>query len=292
MSSEIKAGIKAGMDSEMTAGTGKSGISEKFAELKARGEGALISYVMAGDPSLDATREIVAALSRGGTDIIELGLPFSDPVADGPTIQAAGQRALAAGMDTERFFKLVEGLDTGIARIPLVCMTYYNLVFKYGIEKFVAGSAKAGISGLIIPDLPVEEASELRESCERHGLDLIFLIAPTTPGERVRKVLERSSGFVYLVSRLGVTGTSSKVSGATKELLDRVETDIPKAVGFGVSNGSQAAEIRKAGADGVIVGSAFIKIIESGKNVNERLETLARELKTGILEAGKSGMKI
>ena len=289
---EMEAGIKDGIGSEMKAGTGKSGISEKFAELKARGEGALISYVMAGDPSPDATREIVAALARGGTDIIELGLPFSDPVADGPTIQAAGQRALAAGMDTERFFKLVEGLDTGIVRIPFVCMTYYNLVFRYGIEKFVEGSAKAGISGLIIPDLPVEEASELRESCERHGLDLIFLIAPTTTGARVRKVLDRSSGFVYLVSRLGVTGTSSKVSGATKELLDRVETDIPKAVGFGVSNGSQAAEIRKAGADGVIVGSAFIKIIESGKNVNERLETLARELKTGILEAGESGKKI
>ncbi|WP_440957070.1 tryptophan synthase subunit alpha [Methanosarcina sp. Mfa9] len=272
----------------MTARTGKPGISEKFAELKARGEGALVSYVMAGDPSPEATREIVAALARGGTDIIELGLPFSDPVADGPTIQAAGQRALAAGMDTERFFELVEELGSEISGIPFVCMTYYNLVFRYGIEKFVAGSAKAGISGLIIPDLPVEEASELRESCERHGLDLIFLIAPTTTGERVRKVLERSSGFVYLVSRLGVTGTSSEVSGATKELLARVETDIPKAVGFGVSNGNQAAEIRKAGADGVIVGSAFVKIIESGNNVNERLETLARELKNGILEADKS----
>jgi tryptophan synthase alpha chain len=289
MSSDMEAGLRSGIGAGVKAETRISGISDKFAELKGRGEGALISYVMAGDPSPDATRDIVAALARGGTDIIELGLPFSDPVADGPTIQAAGQRALAAGMDTEHFFELVEGLDTGIVRIPLVCMTYFNLVFRYGIEKFVIGSAKAGISGLIIPDLPVEEASELRESCEKHGLDLIFLIAPTTPGERVKKVLDRSSGFVYLVSRLGVTGTSSKVSGTTKELLARVETDIPKAVGFGVSNGSQAAEIRKAGADGVIVGSAFIKIIESGKNVNERLEALAKELKNGILEASKSG---
>ncbi len=289
MSSKMEAGLRSGIGAGVKAETRISGISEKFAELKGRGEGALISYVMAGDPSPEATRDIVSALARGGTDIIELGLPFSDPVADGPTIQAAGQRALAAGMDTEHFFELVEGLDTGIVRIPLVCMTYFNLVFRYGIEKFVTGSAKAGLSGLIIPDLPVEEASELRESCEKHGLDLIFLIAPTTPGERVKKVLDRSSGFVYLVSRLGVTGTSSKVSGTTKELLARVETDIPKAVGFGVSNGSQAAEIRKAGADGVIVGSAFIKIIESGKNVNERLEALAKELKNGILEASRKG---
>ncbi len=287
MKTDQSSGMKAETGSEITAGTGKPGISEKFAVLKGRGEGALISYVMAGDPSPGASREIVAALARGGADIIELGLPFSDPVADGPTIQAAGQRALAAGMDTERFFEFVEELGSEISGVPLVCMTYYNLVFRYGIEKFVAASAKAGISGLIIPDLPVEEASELRESCERHGLDLIFLIAPTTTGERVRKVLERSSGFVYLVSRLGVTGTSSEVSGTTKELLARVETDIPKAVGFGVSNGSQAAEIRKAGADGVIVGSAFVKIIESGNNVNERLETLARELKNGIREAGR-----
>jgi len=289
MSSEMEAGLRSGIEAGAKVESRKSDISEKFAELKGRGEGALISYVMAGDPSPEATGDIVAALARGGTDIIELGLPFSDPVADGLTIQAAGQRALAAGMDTERFFELVGGLDTGIAQIPFVCMTYFNLVFRYGIEKFVACSAKTGISGLIIPDLPVEEASELRESCEKHGLDLIFLIAPTTPGERVKKVLDRSSGFVYLVSRLGVTGTSSKVSGTTKELLARVETDIPKAVGFGVSNGSQAAEIRKAGADGVIVGSAFIKIIESGKNVNERLEALARELKNGILEASRKG---
>lgn len=284
MEAEMEADMKAGMGSGIASGSGKSRISKKFAELRGRGEGGLISYVMAGDPSPEATGEIVTALARGGADIIELGLPFSDPVADGPTIQAAGQRALAADMDTERFFELVRALDT---EVPLVCMTYFNLIFRYGIAKFAAASAKAGISGLIIPDLPVEEASELRESCERHELDLIFLIAPTTTGERVRKVLNRSSGFVYLVSRLGVTGTSSEVSGTTKELLDRVETNIPKAVGFGVSNGSQAAEIRKAGADGVIVGSAFIKIIESGKNVNERLETLARELKTGILEAGR-----
>jgi tryptophan synthase alpha chain len=257
-------------------------ISEKFGELRERKEGALICYVMAGDPSAEATGEIVKALADGGADIIELGFPFSDPVADGPTIQAAGQRALAVGMDTQRYFELVKALEV---RVPLVCMTYYNPVFRYGVEKFVERAADAGISGLIIPDIPVEEAADLKNSCEKHGLDLIFLVAPTTTGKRVRKILESSSGFLYLVSRLGVTGTREDVSSSTKELLSRVETGLPKAVGFGISTGKQAAEVRNAGADAVIVGSAFVRIIEDGTEVNEKLEALARELKSGILKA-------
>ncbi len=257
-------------------------ISEKFGELRERKEGALICYIMAGDPSAKATGEIVKALVTGGADIIELGFPFSDPVADGPTIQAAGQRALAAGMDTQRYFELVKALDV---RIPLVCMTYYNPVFRYGVEKFVEGAAEAGISGLIIPDIPVEEAVDLKNSCEKYGLDLIFLVAPTTTDERLRKILQRGSGFLYLVSRLGVTGTREDVSSSTKDLLARVETKIPKAVGFGISTGKQAEEVRKEGADAIIVGSAFVRIIEEGKDVNEKLEALARELKSGILKA-------
>lgn len=257
-------------------------ISEKFGELRERKEGALICYVMAGDPSAEATGEIVKALADGGADIIELGFPFSDPVADGPIIQAAGQRALAVGMDTQRYFELVKALEVGV---PLVCMTYYNPVFRYGVEKFVERAADAGISGLIIPDIPVEEAADLKNSCEKYGLDLIFLVAPTTTGKRIRKILESSSGFLYLVSRLGVTGTREDVSSSTKELLSRVETGLPKAVGFGISTGKQAAEVRNAGADAVIVGSAFVRIIEEGKEVNEKLEALARELKSGILKA-------
>jgi len=267
---------------EVRTGTRRQKISEKFSELKERKEGALICYVMAGDPSAEATGEFVKALATGGADIIELGFPFSDPVADGPTIQAAGQRALAAGMDIQRYFELVKALDV---RIPLVCMTYYNPVFRFGVEKFVEGATEAGISGLIIPDIPVEEAADLKNSCEKHGLDLIFLVAPTTTDERIRKILQRGSGFLYLVSRLGVTGTREDVSSSTKELLARVETEIPKAVGFGISTGKQAEEVRKAGADAVIVGSAFVRIIEEGKDVNEKLEALARELKSGILKA-------
>jgi tryptophan synthase alpha chain len=164
-------------------------------------------------------------------------------------------------------------------------MTYYNPVFRYGVAKFVEQASEAGISGLIIPDIPVEETTELKQSCERFGLDLIFLIAPTTTSERIKKILERGSGFIYLVSRLGVTGTREDVSSSTQELLSRVETELPKAVGFGISTGRQAEEVREAGADAVIVGSAFVKIIEEGKDVNEKLEALARELKSGIMRA-------
>jgi tryptophan synthase alpha chain len=256
-------------------------ISERFSELRGRKEGALICYIMAGDPSADSTGGFVKALATGGADIIELGFPFSDPVADGPTIQAAGQRALACGMDVQRYFELVKSLDV---RIPLVCMTYYNPVFRYGVEKFVKGAAEAGISGLIIPDIPVEEAADLKNSCEKHGLDLIFLVAPTTTDARIKKILKRGSGFLYLVSRLGVTGAREDVSSSTKDLLSRVETEMPKAVGFGISTGIQAEEVRTAGADAVIVGSAFVRIIEEGKDVNEKLEALARELKSGILK--------
>lgn len=270
------------MKTELKAVLKRPKISEKFDELREKKEGALIGYVMAGDPTFEASSEVVKALAKGGADIIELGFPFSDPVADGPTIQVAGQRALAEGMDIERYFAFARALEVDV---PLVCMTYYNPVFRYGVEKFVENAAEAGISGLIIPDIPVEEAADLKTGCDAHGLDLIFLVAPTTTEARIRKILQRGSGFIYLVSRLGVTGARDDVAGSTKELLSRVNTDIPKAVGFGISTGEQAVEVRKAGADGVIVGSAFVRIIEEGTDVNERLETLARELKSGMLEA-------
>ena len=255
-------------------------ISEKFKELRERGEGALICYIMAGDPSVESTKENVKALVAGGADIIELGFPFSDPVADGPTIQAAGQRALATGMDIPGYFELVRSLDI---QIPLVCMTYYNPVFRYGLKNFVEKAAEAGIKGLIIPDVPVEETTDLKTCCEKAGIDLIFLVAPTTTEERIKKILQNGSGFLYLVSRLGVTGVRADISTSTEELLCRVKTELPKAVGFGISTGNQAKEIRKAGADAVIVGSAFVKIIEERENVSSKLEALTKELKSGML---------
>lgn len=250
-------------------------ISDKFSELKARDEGALIAYICAGD---GGTEEYVRALIKGGADIIELGLPFSDPVADGPTIQAGIERALEAGMTPDIFFDTVGSLNVDI---PLVVMTYFNLIFKRGMEKFVKDCQDSGISGIIVPDLPAEESGELSSCCEKYGIDLIFLVAPTTTGSRMKGILSHGTGFVYLVARLGVTGARSDVASSTTELLNRVKTQTPKAVGFGISTGEQATEIIKAGADGVIVGSAFVDIIAKGDNVSSRLEELARELKGG-----------
>lgn len=251
-------------------------LADKFNELKNRNETALLAYVCAGDPDIDSTPRIVDSLIKGGADIIELGLPFSDPVADGPTIQAASERALSGGMNPDRYFELVGSLDV---QVPLVCMTYYNLIFKRGIERFVKDCVSSGISGLIIPDLPAEESHDLANCCSKEGVDLIFLVAPVTTDERIEMILSKTSGFVYIVSRSGVTGTRSDVTAATSDIISRVRTDIPKAVGFGISNAEQAAKIIEAGADGVIVGSAFVDIIASGDNVNKRLEDLTTEIK-------------
>jgi len=234
-------------------------VSDKFDELKTKGEGALIAYVCAGDSD---TTGIVHALIRGGADIVELGLPFSDPIADGPTIQASIERALDAGMNTDRYFEMVKGLGVDV---PLVVMTYYNLIFKRGLERFVKDCKDSGITGIIVPDLPPEESRELGCYCEGNGVDLIFLIAPTTTGDRLEDILARAD-----------------ISGSTKEVLDRVKTDKPKAVGFGISSGEQAAEIIHSGAEGVIVGSAFVDIIASGQDVVGRLEALAREIKSKL----------
>lgn len=254
-------------------------IKEKFRELKNKNEGALIAYICAGDPSPQKTKEYVHALVKGGADIIELGLPFSDPIADGTTIQAGIERALKAGMTPDVYFKTVASLNVDI---PLVVMTYYNLIFRRGLERFVRDCVSSGISGIIVPDLPPEEAQELALLCRRYNIDLIFLVAPTTTQPRMKQILSQASGFIYLVSRLGVTGARSDLASSTRELIKRVKTPLPKAVGFGISNAKQAAEIISAGGDGVIVGSAFVDIIAKGKNASMRIEELAKELKKGM----------
>ncbi len=261
-------------------------IKDKFTELKSRDEGALIAYICAGDPTPEATTEIVHALVSGGADIIELGLPFSDPIADGPTIQASIERALDAGMNPDIFFDLVRSLDADVAaNVPLVVMTYYNLIFKRGLERFVTDCVDSGITGIIVPDLPVEESDDLAAQCKKHGVDLIFLIAPTTYPERMKRIAVNGSGFIYLVARTGVTGARDDVAESTLALIDEVRgtthTTTPLAVGFGISTGDQASTIIKEGADGVIVGSAFVDIIANGSAVPERIEELARGLKAG-----------
>ncbi|MFC4544231.1 tryptophan synthase subunit alpha [Halosolutus amylolyticus] len=247
---------------------------------------ALIAYVTAGDPSLADTKAYVEALDRGGADLIELGLPFSEPIAEGPTIQAAINRALEAGTTPQGFFELVDDLET---EAPLLVMTYYNMILQYGpeadVRPFVERAAEAGLSGIIVPDLPAEEADPLRDACDEHGLDLVFIVAPTTEGDRLDRIMSQVSGFAYVQARLGTTGARANVSTATHDSLARLSAyDVPKAVGFGVSEGDHAAEIIEAGADGVIVGSALVDIIaEHGADGDAAaaLEAKAAELKRG-----------
>jgi tryptophan synthase alpha chain len=273
------------MASEGEHGT-ESEIEATFAD-----DPALVSYVAAGDPDAESTKEYVRALVRGGTDVVELGLPFSEPIAEGPTIQQAIRRALDAGMTPDRYFDLVAELREDVD-VPLVCMTYYNLIYQYGAgergegpEPFVEAAAEAGISGIIVPDLPVDESGPLKDACEAHGLDLVFIVAPTTTDERLGRMLDRASGFVYVQGRLGTTGARSDVSSETHVNLGRLdETDLPKAVGFGISEREHAREIVSGGADGIIVGSAFVDIIAEQGDTADRLEAKARELKAGALE--------
>jgi len=255
-------------------------IQDKFSELKKRNEGALIGYVMAGDPNPELAVEIANSLISGGVDILELGLPFSDPIADGPTIQKAGERALKAGMTPDIYFDIVKKIKS---EIPLVCMTYYNLVLQRGLDTFTQDCRDSGISGLIVPDLPIEESKPLLEECKNSDINLIFLAAPTTTEERMKKILNSAEGFLYVVSLLGVTGAREKLSSAispTLEGIRKLNPKAPVAVGFGISKPEHVREILHAGADGVVVGSAFVKIIEENrKDRLPQLEKFARELK-------------
>jgi len=259
-------------------------------------EPAFVPYLAAGDPNYEDSIEYVEALAAGGADAIELGLPFSEPIAEGKTIQDAIVRALESGMTPERYFEFVEDLDVDV---PLVCMTYYNLIYQYGDSEgprdFVAKSADAGIEGFVVPDLPAEEAGPLREACDEFGLDLVFIVAPTTQGDRLEAMREQVSGYVYVQARLGVTGARDDVDDATEESLARIaDWSVPKAVGFGIKTGDHAERIVSAGADGVIVGSALVDIVADGyengdpsEDVADRLEALARELKQGALRGAQ-----
>lgn len=266
------------------------------------GEGAaFVPYLAAGDPDYESSMAYCEALIEGGADVLELGLAFSEPIAEGSTIQAAVVRALQGGMTPERYFEFVEELD---APIPVVCMTYYNLVYQYGRRDgredagpyaFVERAAEAGVDGFVVVDLPIEEAADLRAACDEFGLDLVSIVAPTTEGERLDRLVDLSSGYLYVQARLGVTGARADVSDQTGDSLSRLSGyDLPKAVGFGISSGEQAQRVVEAGADGIIVGSALVDIVAEGveedrptEETAERLRSLARELKEGAM-AGAS----
>jgi len=244
---------------------------------------AFIPFITAGDPDLETTEQLLYTLQAAGADIIEIGIPFSDPIAEGPIIEAADVRALEAGFTVDKLFELIGRLRADI-EVPLLLMTYYNPIFVYGIERFCGACAACGIDGLIVPDLPFEERDELRGPCAGYGMELISLIAPTSE-ERVDKIAQASSGFLYCVSSLGVTGERRELgTTAAQDMIARVRTvsDIPCAVGFGVSTPEQAAEVVSF-ADGVIIGSAFERIIaEKGRDAPAAVAQFAREIKAAI----------
>ena len=252
-------------------------ISEAFANGK-----AFIPFITCGDPSLEVTEKIVYACEETGADLIELGIPFSDPTAEGPVIQAANVRALAGGVTTDKIFHMVERIrkNTGI---PMVFMTYANVVFSYGIERFVSRAAELGMDGLILPDVPLEEKEEFDGICKAYGLDFISLIAPTSH-ERIARIAREAEGFVYCVSSLGVTGVRSRITtdvGAMVELVKK-EREIPCAIGFGISTPEQAKAMA-ALADGVIVGSAIVKLCGTyGADCVEHVKEYVKEMKNAI----------
>ena len=260
-----------------------SKITQTFHDAKANGNGVLIGYIMAGDPNLGSTLKIADALIKGEVDILELGLPFSDPIADGPTIQAASVRALAAGTTPIKVLKTAQQIKSK-HDVPIVVMTYYNPVFRIGTDKFLTMAKENLVDGMILPDLPFEEADDYRKTAKAHDLDTIFLAAPSTTNQRLTKIVETSSGFLYLVSHYGVTGAKTKVEDSTVKLIKRVQPftaeKIPLAVGFGISKPEHVQRVIAAGADAAIVGSALINIIQKDSSTMlKELQATAQELK-------------
>ena len=258
-----------------------------FHRLKQENRAGLVAYLTAGDPSPKHTAKLVAALERGGADLIELGVPFSDPIADGPVIQAASDRALHAGMTMQGVLQIAREIRQQ-SEIPLLLFTYLNPVMRYGFEKLALDAAAAGIDGCLLTDLSVEEAEQYVAAMRKHGLDTVFLGAPTSNERRLQLVAKYSSGFIYLVSRTGVTGEQVAVSDAVAPLVEKMRaiTTLPLAVGFGIASAEHARQVGSI-ADAVVVGSAIVRTIEKNlesPDLEQKLEALARELRSGLVE--------
>ncbi|NLZ49456.1 MAG: tryptophan synthase subunit alpha [Clostridiales bacterium] len=261
-------------------------IDFKFNELKEKKEKALITFITAGDPDIDTTVSLVLEMEKAGADIIELGIPYSDPVADGEVIQESSQRALKNGIKIKDIMKAVEDIRKE-SSIPLIYLVYYNCIFKYGIDKFIKECNEVGIDGLIIPDLPLEERGEIIDLAYENNIYIIPMVAPTSE-ERIKNILKDGRGFVYCVSINGVTGTRDKISTDLNSYINLIKeySVIPKAIGFGVSNAEMAKNFSKY-AEGVIVGSAIIKRIASSCNKEEtirRVVSFVKELKEAVRE--------
>jgi len=243
-------------------------IAKKFQKLQRQGKKAFIAYIMAGDPSLAVTKKLILELENKGVDIIELGVPFSDPLADGPTIQKASERGLKSRTTLTSVFNLVRNARRE-TQMPIVLMLYYNLVFHYGLKRFVEMAVRSGIDGAIIPDLPPEESKELRDIAKKRKLSIIHLLAPTSSMERIKNIAAISTGFIYYVSLTGTTGARSKLPEGLSENLRKIKkiTKKPVCAGFGISTRGQVKAVSKIN-DGVIVGSAIVKVIE--KNIGKK----------------------
>jgi len=261
-------------------------IDQKFIDLKRKKKKAFIAFITAGDPNLKITEELVFAFERSGVDIVELGVPFSDPLADGPIIQASSQRSLQKGTNLNKIFNTVKRIRQQ-SQIPIALMTYYNPIFCYGEDKFIRDARKCGVDGVIIPDLPPEEANGIMASAKMYRLATIFFLAPTTTRQRMKKIIKTATGFIYYISLTGVTGLRkgfSNKNAANIRSAKRI-TKKPICVGFGISTPAQVRSVAKI-ADGIIVGSAIVKQIEKNqgraslvKNVSRFVRRLARELK-------------
>ncbi|MEB3159700.1 MAG: tryptophan synthase subunit alpha [Synechococcus sp.] len=252
--------------SAVSATDSLSPIAARFASLREQGRMALMPFLMAGDPDLKATAEVLLSLQENGADMVELGLPYSDPLADGPVIQAAAYRALAEGTTPTRVLEMLTALK-GTLTIPVILFTYSNPLLNRGAEQFFAEAAAAGVAGLVIPDLPLEEAERLSPLAQAQGLDLVLLVAPTTPAERMQRIAAASRGFTYLVSVTGVTGERVSLESRVSSLVADLKgcCPIPVAVGFGISGPDQVTQVKSWGSDGAIVGSALVKRIAASE---------------------------
>jgi tryptophan synthase alpha chain len=267
-------------------------IDRRFKALKAEGRAAFVTYVMAGDPNYETALEIVKGLPSAGADVIEVGLPFTDPMADGPAIQQAGLRALACGTTLKKTLKLISEFREGDNDTPIVLMGYYNPIYSYGVDQFLTDAKTAGVDGLIVVDLPSEEDIELCLPARDAGINFIRLATPTTDDHRLPKVLANSSGFLYYVSIAGTTGAAAPKPSDVANALTRIRktTDLPIAVGFGLRTGAQAAEIAKI-ADGAVVGTALVEQVALGSDDEDKVNRvldLAREISAGIRSVKKT----
>ena len=257
--------------------------------LRDRGEGAFMPHVYYGDPSPLFSRQLITTLAENGANLIEFGIPFSDPTADGPTFQAACERALANGITPSKCIQGIRQLREGGLKAPIIATTYYNIPYNIGVGKFFEKIKLVGAQGVIVPNLPFEEAEEMLEEGRKRGMHVILQVAPTTTEDRLKRITDTASGFLYVMNVEGVTGARDSISGSTLKLIERVKrhTDIPLMAGFGVSGGEQAEALMAAGADGVIAGSVFAKIYEGGignpEHTLEEIAELAVRIKKGCI---------